>query len=369
MTRQQYLFDLLRNQDPLTPEPTPTVYAATPVPETAMPAASPQAQAAAEAATATAYAGRPYQNQGTFTNNIQGTPVPAVMTPQPAQAVSGPTAGVPATPVSTQTPTPTPTPEGTPTPNEVVWQVGFQEGFNAGFDAAQGRQTQQQSAIANHDESYNSAFNYGFQQGFAAGSGQTPSGVTPETPSIPQGGSMLGINAAQAAGLWMENPALAITLGGPNGEGAAATYGTPGYETLAGFNFHPQSIMMAAGMSTADPVNNWQTAMDLYHNMGRVGGSMPNASALLTNMAYASPDSEFGAEIIRNPVAFYDVGMQVMQASGASPYAIQAFDQQMKGMYVAYDQYLITTGSDAAVLPFNAWLVQNHPDVVASWSS
>lgn len=305
-------------------------------------------------ATAEAYNALPTGTPGAMSFVQNGPPAP-IIGPMPA----GTSAAVGPTPVSA----PEPIPIGGVS-NGTAWSVAFQEGFNAGFDAAQGRTSNAQSAVAVHDESYNSAFNAGFQQGFKVGANpNSTSDGGGAQPTIPMGSSATGINATEAAKLWQDNPAVAITLGG------AAQYGTPGYNTLEGMNFHPQAIMLASGIDTRDPVANMQHAADLYYNMGRTGGSLPNAGRLLTNMAYTPSDGELGLAISEDPTAFYSVGMQVLYASGAGEYAVNAFQQQMGRMYDGYSQYLLTSSSDAANLPFNQWLVQYHPEVVQSWSS
>ena len=327
------------SQTPPDPQPTPPpLY--TPIP--------------GQQATAEAYNAMPTGTPGAMSFVQNGPPAP-IIGPMPA----GTSAAVGPTPVAA----PEPIPIGGVS-NGTAWSVAFQEGFNAGFDAAQGRTSNAQSSVAVHDESYNSAFNAGFQQGFKVGANpNATSGGGGAQPEVPYGMSATGINATQAAALWSQNPELAITLGG------TAQYGTPGYNTLQQMNFHPQAIMLASGISTNDPVQNLQNSIDLYNNMGRVGGSMPNAGRLLTNMAYAPVDSEFGAQLALDPTFFYTVGIQVLTASGAGEYAANAFQQQMGRMYNDYGQYLLTSSSDTANLPFNQWLVQYHPEVVQSWSS
>jgi hypothetical protein len=245
-----------------------------------------------------------------------------------------------------------------PAAQQEFWNLAFQEGFNAGFSAAQGR-TPAQSQLGVHGANYDQAYQTGFETGYQAG---LPTGSPdPAAAEVPYGESRPGMNATQAAAIWDQNPALAITLGG------VADHGTPGYNTLANMQFHPESIMLASGMSTADPVNNWNQAISMYDNMSRVGGSTPDAGVLLTNMAYAGRDTEFGQAVSTNPLEFYEVGLQVLTASGAGPYAVNAFKGMMGQMYNEYSTYLVTTSSPD--LAFNQWLVQNHPDVVASWSS
>lgn len=245
----------------------------------------------------------------------------------------------------------------------VKFNVAFNEGFQFGYNAATGQDLPPLTKLPGEDPEFDAAFQAGYNAGYGSGGGTYTANndSTSGGPTIPMAGGAMGVNATQAAAMMDRNPKIAISFGG------AATPGTPGYNTLSNLNFNPNDIMMAAGMSTVDPVGRLQNASNLYREMGRVGGSMVDASTLLTNMAYAGTETEFGAAVAVDPEQFYEVGIGVLTAAGASSAAINLFNEQMTRMYAEYGAYLLTSGTGNPASPFNAWLTQMHPEVVASW--
>lgn len=177
--------------------------------------------------------------------------------------------------------------------------------------------------------------------------------------------SGLPINEMMLGQLMATDPTMAITLGG------AADFGSPGYYNLAGLNFDPATIfLLSGGTSMATPTEYFANAADTYRTLGTVGsegGGVANVAELMGALLSAGTDTEVGQSIATDPSVFYNMGMDILVAGGVSPMGIKAFQLQMSTLMNEYYETALTTNSDQ-LLPFNAWVMQNHPEVASAWT-
>jgi hypothetical protein len=108
----------------------------------------------------------------------------------------------------------------------------------------------------------------------------------------------------------------------------------------------------------------------MYNTLGTVsnqGGGSITAGPLLANLVAMGPDTDLGGMMAEDPTVFYQMAVEVSKAGGMSPMAQSAFKSQMAGLMSEYMEYTSTNNSND-IIPINAWIAKNHPDVVASWA-